>query len=154
MLHALHYFFADVDKYAFDSRPTMSTRFPIARLTSIRCSPQSWRTCPLTTTSPTMSLVRGPAGSPWTVTARYEPLSLATHSAVSIPATLTKGVLIGCDGFTHSLGVASAFDTMPLPFAPRYACSSPLPPASAAGLVQPEIMFSPGTLPKRLLAGG
>ena len=36
----------------------------------------------------------------------------------------------------------------------RYACSSPLPPPSAAGLTHAACMFSPCTRPKRELAGG
>ena len=65
---------------AFDCWPTMSTRLPIARLTSIRCRPQlasaPGRSC---MTSPVMSSVRGSAGLPWTVTSRYEPL-LVRHA--------------------------------------------------------------------------
>ena len=41
--------------------------------------------------SPTISSARGSAGSPWTVTSRYELRSLDTHCAVRSPGTLTKG---------------------------------------------------------------
>src|SRR6478672_1005350 len=40
------------------------------------------------------------------------------------------------------------------PVADRYACSSPLPPASAAGFVHAATMFASGTLPNSVLAGG
>src|SRR5262245_13300817 len=40
------------------------------------------------------------------------------------------------------------------PPASRYACRSPLPPASAAGLVQAATMLASGTLPNSVLAGG
>ena len=36
----------------------------------------------------------------------------------------------------------------------RYACSSPLPPASAAGFVHAAAIFASGTLPNSVLAGG
>src|SRR5260370_40382334 len=131
----------------------MSTRFPIARCTSIRCRPHSDSTWTLTTASPTMSLVRGPAGSPCTVTARYDPPGFETHSAVSSPGTLTNGVSTSFAGVTHGPGSFDAVLTM-LPFADRYDCSSPLPPPSAAGFVQPETIPSPGPLRKRRLSCG
>jgi hypothetical protein len=35
-----------------------------------------------------------------------------------------------------------------------HSCSSPLPPPSAAGFTQADIMFSPLTRPNRLFSGG
>jgi hypothetical protein len=138
---------------AFASCPTISIKFPIATWSSIKCNPQSRKTWPPTTKSPGISLARGPAGSPWTLTAKYVPLSLETHSAVIKPGKLTKGVSMGLAGVTQAGGHVSAPAKNP-PCVPKYACSSPLPPASDAGFVHAAIMFSPGALPKRVLAGG
>src|SRR5271163_3724995 len=97
--------------------------------TSTRCSPQSASICPPTTTSPTSTFVRGPLGSPCTVIARYDPCSLTTHSAVSIPGTLTNGVSIVCGGFTQLFWSDETELTMlPLLDAARYECSGALPP--------------------------
>src|SRR5262245_40688323 len=100
-----------------------------------------------------MSSVRGSDGSPCTVTSRYEPLSFATHCAVSRPGTLTNGVSIGFGGFTHGRGSA-ADPVMLRPAAERYARNGPLPPPSAAGFAHAAIMPSPCTRPKRELSGG
>src|SRR6476619_1347694 len=98
-----------------------------------------------------MSSVRGPAGLPWTVTARYDPFSFETHSAVNMPGTLTKGVSIAGASLVHgrTTGAADA----PLPRVERYACNSPLPPFNAAGLVQPAICSCAATLPNLEFAG-
>src|SRR5262245_43851233 len=130
----------------------MSTRLPIATLTSIRCRPQSFCTALLTTTSPTMSSVRGSEGSAWTVTARYEKPSFATHCALSSPGTLTNGVSILVPDATQGRGSLELPRLRPA--AARYECNSPLPPPSAAGLTHAAVMFSPGTLPKREFSGG
>src|SRR5207249_1932645 len=53
---------------------------------------------------------------------------------------------------TH--GFAGGLLVMVRPLASRYACSSPLPPASAAGFVHAATMFSSGTLPNKVFAGG
>src|SRR4051795_1310309 len=102
---------------------------------SIRWSPQPAWTMPLVMTSPTISSVRGSAGSALTVIARYEPLLANLHSALIKPGTLTYGVVIGLGGLTQS-GVGADESTMP--DAVRYECNSALPPASAAGLVQDD----------------
>src|SRR6185369_2447665 len=108
--------------------------------------------CPFVITSPAMSSVRGSDGSPCTVMARYVPFSFDTHSAVSSPGTLTKGVLIGCAGVTHGRG--SADEPLPRPADARYECKAPLPPPSAAGLAQAAAMPSPATRANLLFAGG
>src|SRR5580765_6329825 len=104
-------------------------------------------------TSPAMSSTRGSAGLPCTVTSRYDPLSLATPWAVSKPGALTNGVSIGLAGVTHGRGSAGD-PTMLRPAAERYACSSPLPPPSAAGFTHAACMVSACTRPKRELAVG
>src|SRR5580704_1940143 len=102
-----------------------------------------------------MSWVRVLPGSECTVMARYDPCSFETHSALSIPGTLTKNVSMGCGGVTHEGGSADIALTIlpPIP-AGKYACNSPLPPLSAAGFVQPAAIASSFTRPKRLFAGG
>ena len=100
-----------------------------------------------------MSSTRGSAGSPWTVTSRY-PLAFSfdAHFAVNNPGTLTHGVSIGCSGVTHGLGGIVLVIVRPV--LSRYACSSPLPPPSAAGFVHAATMVGSATLPKSVLAGG
>src|SRR5262245_20258401 len=49
---------------------------------------------------------------------------------------------------------AGAVDEAPLPFADRYECSSALPPAIAAGFVQPAIWVASRTRPNSEVAGG
>src|SRR5207247_67120 len=78
--------------------------------------------------------------------------SLVAHCAVSRPGTLTHGVSMGCSGITQGFG--GMLLVMVRPFASRYACSSPLPPASAAGFVHAATMSGSGTLPKSVFAGG
>src|SRR5471030_894535 len=148
-----YWLFFPCARYALLCSRTMSTRLPIARFTSIRCSPQLAFTCPFAITSPTMSSARGSAGSPCTVTSRYEPFSLDTHCAVNRPGTLTNGVSIGLGGVTHARGSADD-PTILRPADARYACSSPLPPPSAAGFTHAACMPSPCTRPKREFAGG
>src|SRR5262245_53362363 len=99
-----------------------------------------------------MSLVRGPDGSPCTVTSRYVAFSFDLHSAVSKPGTLTHGVSMGRSGTTH--GFLGLTPTIVRPSAARYACRFPLPPVRAVGLVHPATMLACVTLPKRVLAGG
>ena len=79
-------------------------------------------------------------------------MSFDAHFAVSRPGTLTHGVSIGFSGVTHGFAGAAAVIVRPL--RSRYACSSPLPPPSAAGLVQAASMAASGTLPNSVLAGG
>src|SRR5437762_7879535 len=99
-----------------------------------------------------MSSVRGSAGLGCTVTSRYEPFSFATHCAVSSPGTLTHGVSIVFP-VAHGFGAADEPMMVPPP-ALRCACSSPLPPPSAAGFAHTACMPSPCTRPKRELSDG
>src|SRR5581483_2549369 len=102
--------------------------------------------------SPTISSARGSFGSPCTVTSRYDPCSLLTHCADNSPGTLTHGVSIVLP-LTHSV-CGAAVITNPVPVVLRYAWTSALPPASAAGFVHADIMSSPGTRTKSDPAGG
>src|SRR5262245_26886899 len=99
-----------------------------------------------------MSLVRGPDGSPCTVTSRYVAFSFDLHSAVSKPGTLTHGVSMGRSGTTQ--GFLGLTPTIVRPSAAKYACRFPVPPARAAGFVHPASMSVAATLPKRVFAGG
>src|SRR5271155_1626153 len=94
-------------KYALVSSPTTDNKFPIVRLASIRCRPQSSSTCPFTTTSPEMSLVRAPPAVGCRVTARYEPCSSTTQTALKSPGTLTKGVVTGFSGVGPAEGTGA-----------------------------------------------
>ena len=94
--------------------------------------------------SPTMSSVRGSDGSPCTVISRYDACSFDAHRAVSRPGTLTHGVSIGAAGITHGGGGAAERSCGRR--GARYACSSPLPPPSAAGLVHAATMSASGDL--------
>src|SRR5215472_13571080 len=99
-----------------------------------------------------MSSARGSPGLPCTVISRYEPCSLLTHWPVKSPGTLAHGVSIVFPATHAGCGADAIMNGEPV--ALRYACSSPLPPASAAGLVHADIMSSPGTRPKSDVAGG
>ena len=81
----------------------MSTRLPIARLTSIRCNPQFARTFGATPMSPVMSSTRGSFG-------------FAVHRHLEVGGVLVRRALrgeqsrhahpgrsIGCSGVTHGL---------------------------------------------------
>src|SRR5438552_9503746 len=131
----------------------MSTRLPMTRFTSTRCRPQFASTLPVRPMSPTMSSTRGSEGLPFTVTSRY-PLAFSfdVHFAVRSPGALTHGVSIGCSGVTHGFG--GIVLVMVLPLLSRYACSSPLPPPSAAGFVHAATMVGSATRPNIVLAGG
>src|SRR5262249_37779577 len=87
-----------------DCWPIISTKFPIARFTSIRCRPQFARMFPPVLRSPVMSSTRGSDGFPCTVTSRYVAYSFDAQRAVKRPGTLPNGVVIGCSGTTHGLG--------------------------------------------------
>src|SRR5262245_22713244 len=146
------YFDPLFDINARDSCPTMSRRLPIARFTSMRCSPQFARTAVPAPRSPVMSSTRASDGFPFTVTSRNVAFSFVAHFAVNMPGTLTHGVSIDCSGVTQ--GFSCGVLVMVLPVRSRYARSSPLPPASAAGLVHAAAMFGSATFPKSVLAGG
>src|SRR5262245_11558098 len=113
------YFLLLAATHAFACWPTMSTRFPIARLTSIRCNPQLATTWPAAATSPAISSVRGSDASLCTVTSRYVACSFDLHSAVSKPGTLTHAVSIDRPGTTHGFGVV--FPTIIAASVERYA---------------------------------